>query len=196
MDEGVDGRGSGHDGGVESLTGHLLLAGPALWDPNFRRAVVLIGQHDEDGAVGVVLNRATELTVAEAAPPLAPIVGDGDPLFLGGPVEPSSAVVVADLSEPGHAQILALGSIGFLSPEVPAEAVGEIRRARVFAGYAGWGPGQLELEMTEEGSWIAEPATPGDIFTSDPEGLWSAVLKRKGSAFDLLRFMPVDPSSN
>jgi putative transcriptional regulator len=181
---------------MDSLTGHLLLAGPALWDPNFRRTVILIGQHDEDGAVGVVLNRVTELTVAEAAPPLAPIVVEGDPLFLGGPVEPTSAVVVADLAEPARAQILALDSIGFLSPEVPAEAAGEIRRARVFAGYAGWGPGQLELEMAEEGSWIAEPATPGDIFTADPQGLWSAVLKRKGSAFDMLRFMPLDPSTN
>ena len=73
---------------MESLTGHLILAGPALWDPNFRRAVVLIGQHDEDGAVGVVLNRTAEVTVAEAAPPLAPIVDEGDALFLGGPVEP------------------------------------------------------------------------------------------------------------
>ncbi|MBA3690620.1 MAG: YqgE/AlgH family protein [Actinobacteria bacterium] len=181
---------------VDNVTGHLLLAGPALWDPNFRRTVILIGQHDEEGAVGVVLNRATELTVAQAAPPLAPIVADGDPLFIGGPVEPSSAVVLADLADPQNAEILALGSIGFLPPEVPADTAGGIRRARVFAGYAGWGPGQLEREMAEEGSWIAEPATPDDIFTSDPEGLWSAVLKRKGPAFDLLRFMPLDPSTN
>lgn len=181
---------------VDNVTGHLLLAGPALWDPNFRRTVILIGQHDEEGAVGVVLNRATELTVAQAAPPLAPIVADGDPLFIGGPVEPSSAVVLADLADPQNAEILALGSIGFLPPEVPADTAGGIRRARVFAGYAGWGPGQLEREMAEEGSWIAEPATPDDIFTSDPDGLWSAVLKRKGPAFDLLRFMPLDPSTN
>ncbi len=181
---------------MRSVAGHLLLAGAALWDPNFRRTVILIGQHDEDGAVGVVLNRASEVSVAQAAPPLAPIVGEGDPLFLGGPVEPTSAVVVADLVDPALAQILALGSIGFLPPEVPADAVGTIRRARVFAGYAGWGPGQLEREMAEEGSWIAEPATPGDIFTSDPDGLWSSVLKRKGPAFDLLRFMPLDPSTN
>jgi putative transcriptional regulator len=181
---------------MDSLTGQLLLAGPALWDPNFRRTVVLIGQHDEDGAVGVVLNRAAEITVAEAAPPLAPIVDDGDPLFLGGPVEPASAVVVADFADPERAQILAVGSIGFLPPEVPADTLGTLRKARVFAGYAGWGPGQLELEMAEEGSWIVEPATPGDIFTGDPGGLWSAVLKRKGAAFDLLRFMPLDPSQN
>ena len=182
--------------GVDSLTGHLILAGPALWDPNFRRTVILIGQHDEDGAVGVVLNRVAEVTVAEAAPPLAPIVDDGDVLFLGGPVEPASAVVVADFEEPERAQMIAVGTIGFLPPEVPADTLGTLRRARVFAGYAGWGPGQLEQEMSEEGSWIVEPATPADIFTDDPGGLWSSVLKRKGSAFDLLRFMPLDPSSN
>ena len=181
---------------MRSFSGHLLLADPALWDPNFRRTVVLIGQHDEDGAVGVVLNRVAELTVAEAAPPLAPIVAEGAPLFVGGPVEPASAVVVADFVEPDQAQILAVGSIGFLPPEVPAEALDSLRRARVFAGYAGWGPGQLELEMAEEGSWIAEPATPEDIFTDDPGGLWSAVLKRKGPGFDLLRLMPLDPSWN
>jgi putative transcriptional regulator len=181
---------------MRSFSGHLLLAGPALWDPNFRRTVVLIGQHDEDGAVGVVLNRAAELTVAEAAPPLAPIVAEGDPLFVGGPVEPASAVVLADFTRPEQAQILAVGSIGFLPPEVPADALDSLRRARVFAGYAGWGPGQLEQEMAEEGSWIAEPATPEDIFTDDPGGLWSSVLKRKGRDFDLLRLMPLDPSWN
>ena len=188
--------GSRHDGGVDSLTGHLILAGPALWDPNFRRTVVLIGQHDTEGAVGVVLNRTAELTVAEAAPPLAPIVAEGESLFVGGPVEPASAVVVADFAEPERAQLIAVGSIGFLPPEVPEEALESLRRARVFAGYAGWGPGQLEREMAEEGSWIAEPATPDDIFTDDPGGLWSTVLKRKGPGFDLLRFMPLDPSWN
>jgi|SRR5215212_7918109 putative transcriptional regulator len=181
---------------MQTLTGHLLLAGPALWDPNFRRAVVLIGQHDEDGAVGVVLNRAAEVTVAEAAPPLAPIVSEGDALFLGGPVEPASAVVVADFEDPQQAQMLAVGTIGFLPPEVSPDTLGTLRRARVFAGYAGWGPGQLEQELAEAGSWIAEPATPTDIFTDDPAGLWSAVLKRMGREFDLLRFMPVDPSAN
>jgi putative transcriptional regulator len=184
------------DGVMDSLAGHLLLAGPALWDPNFRRAVVLVGHHDEEGAVGVVLNRAAEVAVEDAVPGLAAIVPDGESLFLGGPVEPGTAVVVADFDEPEQAEILALGSIGFLPSEVPADAVGSIRRARVFAGYAGWGPGQLEEEMVEEGSWIVEPALPGDIFTNDPVGLWSAVLARKGTAFDLLRLMPMDPSRN
>jgi putative transcriptional regulator len=184
-----------HDVGVESLRGHLLISTASLWDPNFRRTIVLIGHHDDEGAVGVVLNRATDVTVAEAVPPLAPLVSEDEPLFIGGPVEPQAAVVVADLEDPTRAEILVLGSIGFLPPESGADEPVGIRRARVFAGYSGWGAGQLEAEL-EEDSWIVEPAVPDDVFTERPDDLWKAVLARKGHAFDLLRAMPADPSAN
>jgi putative transcriptional regulator len=177
------------------LAGQLLIAGPALWDPNFRRTIVLIGHHDDEGAVGVVLNRATDVPVADAAPPLAELVPDGDRLFLGGPVAPQAAVVLADFEHPDRVEILALGSIGFLPGDAGPLDVGPIRRARVFAGHAGWGPGQLEDEV-EESSWIVEPARPDDVFTSDPEGLWRDVVRRKGSAFDVLAMMPMDPTQN
>ncbi len=183
------------DGVVESLRGHLLIAGATLWDPNFRRTVVLIGHHDEEGAVGVVLNRATEVLVAEAVPPLAELVGPKERLFIGGPVQPQAAVVVADLVEPERVNVVAFDTIGFLPEEADRELLGEIRRARVFAGYAGWGAGQLEAEI-EEGAWIQEPARAEDVFTSDPERLWDQVLRRKGPAFALLRLMPMDPSLN
>jgi putative transcriptional regulator len=183
------------DGGVDSLGGSLLIAGPSLWDPNFRRTVILIGHHDEEGAVGVVLNRATELEVADAAPPLATLVGPGERLFVGGPVQPQAAVVVADFEHPDRAEVVAFGSIGFLPEETDPDGVGELRRARVFAGYAGWGPGQLEREL-EEGSWIVEPAQPGDVFTEEPEHLWSAVVRRKGPRYRLMSTMPLDPSAN
>jgi putative transcriptional regulator len=183
------------DGGVDSLRGHLLIAGAGLWDPNFRRSVILVGHHDEEGAVGVVLNRVTEVAVNVAVPPLAELVEPGERLFIGGPVQPQSAVVVADFERPESAEVLALDTIGFLPEEVGPDQVGGIRRARVFAGYAGWGPGQLEAEL-EEDSWIVEPARPEDVFTPEPEHLWSGVLKRKGPAFDLLRLMPEDPSTN
>jgi putative transcriptional regulator len=189
------GGGSGHDGHVETLRGHLLIAGSSLWDPNFRRAVVLIGHHDADGAVGVVLNRTAGVTVAEAVPPLASLVPDDAPLFLGGPVQPQSAVVVADFDEPERAEIVALDSIGFLPPETGPEDLGGIRRARVFAGYAGWGAGQLEAELHED-SWVIEPALADDVFSPQPDRLWDTVLRRKGPAFDLLRLMPLDPSAN
>lgn len=177
------------------MRGHLLIAGAGLWDPNFRRSVVLVGHHDEDGAVGVVLNRVTEVAVNVAVPPLAELVEPGERLFIGGPVQPRSAVVVADFEDPERADVLALGTIGFLPEEVGPDQVGGIRRARVFAGYAGWGPGQLEAEL-EEDSWIVEPAREDDVFTPEPEHLWGGVLKRKGPAFDLLRSMPDDPSTN
>ncbi len=180
---------------MESLRGQLLIAGPNLWDPNFRRTVLLIGQHDEDGAVGVILNRAAGVTVAEAVPQLGSLVPDDELLFIGGPVEPFAAVVVADFEDPSDASILALDTIGFLPPETGPDDLHGLRRARVFAGYAGWGEGQLEAEMAED-SWIAEPARPSDVFAADPSRLWEDVLKRKGPAFDLLRLMPADPSAN
>lgn len=180
---------------MENLSGQLLIAGPNLWDPNFRRTVLLIGQHDEDGAVGVILNRAADVTVAEAVPLLGSLVPDDERLFIGGPVQPLAAVVVADFEDPSAASILAFESIGFLPSETGSDELHGLRRARVFAGYAGWGGGQLELEMAED-SWIAEPARPDDVFTADPSRLWEDVLKRKGPAFDLLRLMPVDPSAN
>jgi putative transcriptional regulator len=179
---------------VDTLNGQLLIAGADLWDPNFRRTVVLIAHHDEEGAVGVVLNRTAEATVEEAAPPLTALVAPEEPLFLGGPVQPQGAVVLAEFEHPENVAVIAFGSIGFLVDEDPG-AVGGIRRARVYAGHAGWGAGQLEAEM-EEGSWIVEPALPEDVFTPDPDALWSAVLRRKGKEFQLLSTMPFDPSQN
>ena len=182
------------DESMASLQGQLLVAGPALWDPNFRRSVVLIGHHDDEGAVGVVLNRESEVSVVEAAPSLAGLAGPGAMLFFGGPVQTEAAVVVADFAQPDRAGLLALGSIGFLVGEDPEDA-GGISRARVFAGYAGWGPGQLEAEL-EEDSWIVEPALPSDVFTDEPERLWGTVLRRKGSDYEIIALMPDDPSLN
>ena len=180
---------------MEALGGSLLVAGPSLFDPNFRRTVVLVGHHDEEGAVGVVLNRATEHEVAEAAPPLAELVPPGERLYLGGPVQPEAAVVLADFERPERAEVLAFGTIGFLPQEVDTADLGPLRRARVFAGYAGWGAGQLEAELAE-GSWLVVPARREDVFTEDPDSLWSATVRRKGSDFELMATMPVDPSMN
>ncbi|HLG09286.1 MAG TPA: YqgE/AlgH family protein [Gaiellaceae bacterium] len=180
---------------MQSLRGHLLIAGPALVDPNFWRSVVLVGEHSEDGALGVILNRASEATVDEAVPELAVLVDDIGSIHVGGPVQPSAIVVLADFVEPERAGSLVLDSVGFLPSEVDPDALGELRKARVYAGYAGWGPGQLDDEL-EEGSWIVEPALPEDVFTPEPEGLWSDVLRRKGGPFGILAMMPPDPSLN
>jgi putative transcriptional regulator len=180
---------------VESLRGHLLIAGPRLLDPNFWRTVVLVGEHTEEGALGVVLNRSSETSVDEALPELALLAEEMGTVHVGGPVQPSAVVVLADFAEADDAESLVVESVGFLPAEIEPDTLGELRRARVYVGYAGWGPGQLDVEL-EEGSWIVEPAQPDDVFTDDPEGLWSDVLRRKGGPFTLLAAMPPDPSQN
>jgi putative transcriptional regulator len=181
---------------VSSLAGQLLVAGPGLFDPNFRRAVVLVGEHGDEGAMGVVLNRPTPITVDEAVPALSELVGSAELIHVGGPVQPEAIVVLGDFEEPDRAGALVFGSIGFLPAEIDeAESLGPLRRARVFAGYAGWGPGQLENEL-EERSWIVEAAVAEDVFGDDPDALWGLVLRRKGGPFSLLASMPAHPETN
>jgi putative transcriptional regulator len=180
----------------ESLSGQLLLASPTLLDPNFRRTVVLVGAHSEDGAIGVVLNRPSELTVGEAVPQLEPAVDEEEPVYFGGPVQPGAIVVLGEFLDPTPAGLLVLGRIGFPAPEAGIEELAQATaRRRVFAGYAGWGEGQLDAEV-EHGDWIAHPAIPDDIFTEAPLQLWRTVLERKGGSFALIARMPVDPSVN
>jgi putative transcriptional regulator len=180
----------------DSLAGQLLLASPALYDPNFRRTVVLIGVHSEEGAMGVVLNRPSEVTVGEAVPQLEQAVAKQELLYVGGPVQPSSIVFLAEFLDPSPAGLLVLGRIGFPAPDADIDELTQATaRGRVFAGYAGWGEGQLDAEM-EQGDWIVQTAMPEDVFTDMPEELWGAVLRRKGGGYALLARMPVDPSVN
>jgi putative transcriptional regulator len=180
---------------VETLTGHLLLSNATLFDPNFRRTVVLIGHHDEEGAVGVVLNRPLGVPVDDAVPPLAELVSPGEELFEGGPVQTDAAVVIAEFSDPTQAGLVAFGTVGFLPEEADIGARDAIVRARVFAGYSGWGPGQLEEELGED-AWLLTPATQGDVFTDQPDRLWEHVVARLGPAYAMLRTMPADPELN
>ena len=180
----------------ESLSGQLLLASPSLQDPNFKRAVVLIGAHSDEGAMGVVLNRPSNATVGELVPQLEPAIGDGETVYVGGPVQPNSIVFLAEFLDPEPAGLLVLGRIGFPTPEADLDELAEATaRRRVFAGYAGWGSGQLDAEL-DHGDWIAHPALPDDVFSEDPAELWSRVLARKGGAYVLIARMPLDPSLN
>ncbi len=180
----------------ESLSGQLLLAAPTLLDPNFRRTVVLIGAHSEEGAMGVVLNRPSAVTVGEAVPQLERAAGELETVYVGGPVQPNSIVFLAEFLDPSPAGLLVLGRIGFPAHEADIGELAEaIARRRVFAGYAGWGGGQLDEEL-DNGDWIAQPARPEDVFTEDPEELWGTVLARKGGAYALIARMPLDPSVN
>ncbi len=126
----------------ESLSGQLLLAAPSLLDPNFRRTVVLIGSHSEDGAMGIVLNRPSKVPVSEAVPQLEQAVDALDTVYVGGPVQPNAIVFLAEFLDPEPAGLLVLGRIGFPAPEADIDELAEvIARRRVFAGYAGWGEG-------------------------------------------------------
>lgn len=180
---------------VKSLQGQLLISSGGLYDPNFRHTVVLVGEHNAEGALGVVLNRALDMTVHDAVPPLRSFVEPGELLFQGGPVQPESPVLIAELTDPEVADIAVFGSVGFLIGDLDTELRRQVIRARVFAGYSGWAPGQLEAELDAD-SWILEKATEDDVFTDVPDLLWSRVLHRKGPDFHRLSRMPYDPSMN
>jgi putative transcriptional regulator len=182
---------------MDSLRGKLILAAPALKDPNFDRAVVLIAEHTDEGAMGLVLNRPSEASIAEAVPDLTWVTDPEEIVFVGGPVAPNGVIVLAEWDDSSQAVVLVDDDLGF----VPGDAedtdalAAAVRRARVYAGHAGWGPGQLEEEIGEE-AWIVEEPLREELFSDAPEGLWSAVLRRMGREFALLSTMPPDPSLN
>lgn len=173
----------------DSLRAHLLVAAPSLFD-YFRRTVVLVIEHSDEGAMGVVLNRSSETTVAEAVPTLAEHADDEELVHVGGPVAPEAVVALGEFEDPEEAGTPVIGSLGVVDPDRPDAS---LRRLRVYAGYAGWAPGQLEDEI-EQGAWIIESADPDDPFRDGD--LWSDALQRKGGAYALLATMPADPSLN
>ncbi|MFF5569005.1 YqgE/AlgH family protein [Streptomyces sp. NPDC012623] len=183
---------------VSSLTGRLLVATPALADPNFDRAVVLLLDHDKEGSLGVVLNRPTPVGVGDILEPWGKLAGEPGVVFRGGPVSLDSALALAVI--PGAEGPLGWrrvhGAIGLVDldtpPELLARALGSLR---VFAGYAGWGPGQLENEL-REGAWYVVDSEPGDVSSPRPERLWRAVLRRQRGELAMVATYPDDPSLN
>ena len=182
---------------MSSLKGKLLVAGAHLLDPHFRRAVVLVTEHDDDGALGLVLNHPAGTKVTEAVPGLAPLVPEDAAVFVGGPVDQQSVLVVAEFEDPGDSAATIFEDVGFVRGDTDIELAAEAtRRARVFAGYAGWSAGQLDAELAANG-WIVVQAQRDDVFGDEDDELWSSVLRRQGrSDFALLATMPVDPSLN
>jgi putative transcriptional regulator len=172
----------------ESLNGKLLIASPSMAD-YFHRTVILMVEHSPDGAFGLVLNRPSGTTVGEASPELAELIGDDHLLHVGGPVQPSAVTAIGEHPDPATATKLIVGSVGMVDLDDPPE----LSRLRVFAGYAGWGPGQLDGELEQE-TWIVDEANPDDPF--DGADLWAHVLARKGGEYALLARMPPDPSVN
>ncbi|HXO10570.1 MAG TPA: YqgE/AlgH family protein [Solirubrobacteraceae bacterium] len=180
---------------MESTQGQLLIAGPSLLDSNFFRTVVLMIEHSDEGALGLVLNRPSQTTVGEAVVELEQLLDLDDPLFIGGPVQPSSLIVLAEFDDAGDAALLAFDDVGVLATGASLEDPAGVRRGRAFVGHAGWGPGQLDAEI-ERGDWILEPALREDAFADQPTELWQSVLTRKGGDYRLVARMPTDPSMN
>ena len=180
----------------DRLRGQLILAGPTLLDPNFHRTVVLVCEHDAEGAMGLVLNRPSPIPAEQAVPELGEAMGEGERLWVGGPVQATSVVVLADVAGTELDAVLVDDRVGLVPPGSDLDEVGAIAgRARAFLGYAGWGPGQLDAEL-EGDDWIVAPFDADDAFTDEPEQLWSRVLERKGGEYRLLARMPPDPSVN
>ena len=181
---------------METLKGQLLVASADLHEPNFHRTVVLVTEHTDDGALGVVLNRPAETTVVEAVPGLSALVPDDALVYVGGPVDQESLLVLAEFDDPEVAAAIVFDDVGFVPGDADiTDTAGALRRARVYAGYAGWSAGQLDAELEAEG-WIVEPARHDDVFAEDPHALWKRVLSRKGGAYAFLATIPPDPSLN
>lgn len=174
---------------ADSTRGQLLIAAPSLFD-YFRRTVILVLEHTEDGAMGVVLNRTSETRVSDAVPALSELPGGDELVRLGGPVSPQSVVALGDFERPEEAGTQVIGTLGTLDPEADNES---LRRLRVYAGYAGWAAGQLDGELEAE-AWIVTDAAVDDPFADGD--LWAAALARKGGKYRLLATMPADPSLN
>jgi putative transcriptional regulator len=172
----------------ETVTGKLLIASPSMPD-YFHRTVILLVEHSDQGAFGLVLNRPSETTVGEASPELAELVGDQHLIFIGGPVQPNAVTAIGEHPDPSDATKLIVGGVGMVDLDNPPE----LTRIRVFAGYAGWSEGQLDGELEQE-AWIVEDVHPDDPFADGD--LWAAVLRRKGGEYSLLARMPPDPSVN
>jgi putative transcriptional regulator len=187
------------EGGSLPAAGRLLVATPSLVDPNFAGSVVLLLDHDGDGSLGVVLNRPSAITVASVLPDWAASVDPPEVLFEGGPVSTDAALAVALVPDAGPDPIgfrCLFDRTGIIDLDTPPEVLAPaITRMRVFAGYSGWGTGQLQGEI-DEGSWYVVDSTAHDIFDAEPGGLWSAVLRRQPGSLAWVSTRPTDPTLN
>ena len=181
--------------------GTLLLANTDLLEPTFRRSVIYIVEHNSGGTLGVVLNRPSETAVYNVLPQWAKLAKKPKSMFIGGPVKRDSALCLATMkvgvdaaSVPGlrHVQ----GRIAMVDLDAdPEDIEGAVEGVRIYAGYSGWSPGQLEDELSR-GLWYRMDAREDDIFTADPSGLWRRVLRRHGGTPALLSTWPSDPELN
>ena len=184
---------------VGSWAGRLLVATPLLAEETFSRTVVQLLQHDEeDGALGVVLNRPSRTPLSEVLPGWALLAPDPVTVFVGGPVQPSAAICLGRLASPAPedpSYVVVPGAPWLGTIDLDLDAADPVQEVRVFAGYAGWSAGQLEDEVAEGAWWVCD-ALPNDCFASDPEQLWREVLRRQGMPLALVAQYPSDPALN
>jgi putative transcriptional regulator len=184
---------------TEVRAGMLLVATPALLDPNFADTVVLLLDVDENGALGVVLNRPSAVPVADVLADWQEIVAEPEVLFHGGPVSTEGALAVALLRSEDDVPVgfrEVSGQLGLVDLDTPVELLdGSLAGMRIFAGYAGWGAAQLDGEIAE-GSWYVVPSQPRDAFRLDPTDLWRDVLRRQPGELAWHSTRPLDPDLN
>lgn len=174
---------------MESLAGSLLVATPVLLDPNFFRTIVLLLQHDDDGCVGVVLNRPTDEPVADHLPDWSDRVPDPKTVNFGGPVDPAVAI---GLSLAGGGMSTGVPGLNLVDLSEPPDVSSQ--PVRIYSGYSGWGSDQLETEIAT-GSWYVVQASPEDPF--DPgDGQWRRVLRRQSGILSVVSTFPDDPTLN
>lgn len=185
---------------AESVRGRLLVATPPLLDPNFSRAVVLMLEHNPDGALGVVLNRVTGTSVGEVLPAWGDLAVSPGLVHIGGPVQPDGMIGLAALGALGageapevHELWPGIGTVDL--GRGPESAGGLVEGIRCFVGHSGWGPGQLEGELGT-GSWFVVDRMPDDLWTDDAEGMWRRVLRRQPGRLAVFADCPLDPSVN
>ena len=173
------------------------MATPPLADPNFDRTVVYMLSHHDEGAFGVVLNRPTMHDLPDGVASWEPHLSDPPVLFEGGPVSLSGLIALAMVQDADD-EVWSTVVGGLRSVDLalnPTEVGGDVQQLRVFRGYSGWGPQQLEGELAE-GAWMVLSAEPGDVFTNEPDELWRAVIRRQGGRVAWMANAPDDLSSN
>lgn len=175
-----------------SLSGQLLISKPAVHADAFDGTITLLLEHSEEGALGLILNRPSELLVEDAFPVWAAVAAAPPVVFAGGPVERNSLVALGATPEADGELVLGLHNLDL---DRPLDAGPPVDRARIFAGYAGWGAGQLEGEIGNQAWWVVDGLL-SDLFTDDPHGLWANVLRRNGGELAWFAHFPEDPSLN
>ncbi|HEY9172564.1 MAG TPA: YqgE/AlgH family protein [Verrucomicrobiae bacterium] len=179
------------------LKGQLLLDSGQLTGSFFARTVILICQHDAEGAFGLVLNRPTGNKVGDALVADLPDELKELPLFLGGPVQPTAMSFLHSDTFLPDGNVLANLSVGHSLDELVdlGESFSTGKQVKLFAGYSGWSPGQLEEEMKRQ-AWLTHPASPELVFSTDLQGLWARLMRQKGWQNQLLAGIPDNPSLN